>query len=76
MIDTENKTFYMVFVEGRNEPSQRHYEIEMAVNEAKRLCEKEGKKSYILQAFFGYEPVAKAFNFKRFQKEEIRSPIY
>ena len=41
-------TFYMVYVEGEQTPTHRHGLIDTAINEAKRLTEKTGKKAYVL----------------------------
>ena len=42
------QSFFMVFVEGGNNPTRRHYTLEIAENEAKRLTEKSGLKSWVL----------------------------
>lgn len=57
----KNKVFYMVYVEGNYSPSQKHYDLNSAMVEAHRLCEKEGRKTYILKSSYGYEPKAHPF---------------
>jgi len=42
------QTFYMVWVEGANNPVFRHSTIEGAETEAKRLAEMTGSKAYVL----------------------------
>jgi hypothetical protein len=37
----------------------RHDELQVAVNEAKRLAEKEGKRFYVLTATDAYQPLEK-----------------
>lgn len=45
---SEIKEFYMVYVEGEQQPMFKHDTYGQAENEAKRLTEKTGKTSYIL----------------------------
>lgn len=43
--------FYMVFVEGGNNPTYKHETYESAEKEARRLAERTGAEAYILTAF-------------------------
>ena len=42
------KEFYMVYLEGQQNPVYKHVTFESAKNEAKRLTEKYNLKSYVL----------------------------
>jgi len=44
------ESFYMVFVEGGASPTQRHKSLTEAVQEAERLCKKQGQRTFILKA--------------------------
>ena len=42
--------FYMCYVEGGNSPTYKHFTLESATKEAKRLADVSGKDVYILEA--------------------------
>jgi hypothetical protein len=46
----ENKTFYMVYVEGRNTPTVKHETYEQAHDQAIVLSIKERVNTYVLKA--------------------------
>lgn len=59
------RRFWLVWVEGKPGPVKRHYEREVAVQEAERLCIKEGCIACVLELVDAYVPVT--------EKLEIRA---
>ena len=47
--------FYMIYVEGKNMPYKRYYNLQEAEAEAERLCEKERAATYIVKSIQKYE---------------------
>ncbi len=47
--------FYMVYVEGMSTPSKKWETLEEAEAEASRLCDKERKKTFVLESIQKYE---------------------
>lgn len=45
-----NKKFFMIYVEGKNSSTVKHYSYEDALEEAKRLAIKTNSEVYILEA--------------------------
>ena len=43
-------TFYMVYVEGGNNPTYKHESHSLALEEAKRLTQRLNKPAYVLEA--------------------------
>ena len=52
-----NETFFMLFVDGQNSPTNKHNSLAEAKVEAQRLLTKTGKRVYILQGIKMFEPV-------------------
>ena len=52
-----NKTFYMVYAEGKNTPAYKHGSYEKAQKEAQRLCEELGVECYVLIAISSHKCV-------------------
>lgn len=48
--------FFMVFVEGGQTPQKKQSNLQVAREEAKRLCKKTGKTAFVLEAIGGYHP--------------------
>ena len=48
------KRFWMVFVEGRQSPATEFQSVEDARKEAQRLCVKENRNAFVLEAVNGY----------------------
>lgn len=51
----ESKGFYMIYLEGGNNPTFKHSTFESADIEAKRLAKKYGRKAYILSTLKSVE---------------------
>jgi hypothetical protein len=62
MIATVKDDFWMVFVEDKNIPAIKYFSMKEAMEESKRLCEEEGRPSYVLRAFYGYYTTSKPFH--------------
>ncbi len=45
---SEKGKFWMVYCEGGGSPKQKHETLDKAIDEAKRITQKEGKPTYIL----------------------------
>ncbi len=45
---SEKGKFWMVYCEGGGSPKQKHETLDKAIDEAKRITQKEGKITYIL----------------------------
>jgi len=63
----ENRSFYMIYVEGGNAPAYKHETIESAKLEAQRLAEKTGKDVFILFA-------TKKIKLNKFTEVELINP--
>lgn len=61
----EIRRFWLVWVEGKPGPVKKHYEREVAVQEAQRLCTKEASVACVLELVEAYTPVT--------EKLEIRT---
>jgi len=61
----KTKPFYMVFVEGQNQPTYKHESLESAEIEAKRLAKLTDKKAYVLCSI-------KSFEVNHFKVEDCR----
>ena len=46
--------FWMVYVEGHTAPAKKYESQEEAIKEAQRLCVKEHRNAYVLQASSGF----------------------
>jgi len=51
------ESFYMVFVEGGHAPERKHETLEAAVQEAERLCKKQGQRTFIMKAVAACTPM-------------------
>jgi|TARA_R110000796_G_C14397476_1_gene417197 hypothetical protein len=51
------KVFYMVYAEGKTSPTEKHYDIEDATKEAKRLATLLQVKTYLLKVDKSFEEV-------------------
>jgi hypothetical protein len=51
------EVFFMVYVEGSRTPSYKHYSIESAEQEAKRLAKTLNKKAFVLCSLKSFEIV-------------------
>lgn len=56
-IQQMKRKFWMIFVEGRTQPTHKHFFLEAAHAEARRLAEKTGCATYVLASVHGYETV-------------------
>ncbi len=45
----ENEIFYAVMLDGKGVPTVKHSSYEAAENEARRLCQKEQCKAYVMK---------------------------
>lgn len=74
---TENKPFYMVYVEGRNGPKYKHESIQEARKEAERLCAKEKAPAHLLAAVGTCIPKKPVFaDFVRFAEGRNDAELY
>lgn len=70
---SEKGKFWMVYCEGGSSPKQKHDTLSKAIEEAKRITQKEGKPTYILGCI-GYcevpmpEPIFKLVDEPNYQK--------
>jgi hypothetical protein len=47
--------YYLVYVENENSPNFKHYTIESAIKEAKRLCKLTNKKTFVFIPYIAFE---------------------
>lgn len=72
-------TFWMVYCEYGGSPKQKHESLEKAIEEAKRIMKKEGKRTYVLRCV-GYlavpipEPVYKTLGPENSLRNAIGQP--
>lgn len=61
----QNQSFFMVYMEGGENPTVRHATQMLAENEAKRLAELHGKKTWVLASI-------KSFELTKFKETDCR----